>query len=165
MRTATSGTLHRAGFRAGARDCGSGGDRGNAAHVRVREDVPLVEARRGELAHDRARVTCLEPVKRVRRDRDLVARLEHDLVPHGQVLAAPGRRSRPRRLRRLAGDVDEIIAEFGATMALRKPGTPTGPAYDPTPGTPTYHEIVAVDTDEKQMDAAGTSVLAIRRAG
>lgn len=58
---------------------------------------------------------------------------------------------------------DRLIGKFGATMALRRPGVATGPGYNPTLGAPTFHTIVAVDLNEKRLDAKGTMVIATTR--
>src|SRR5579862_2125694 len=52
----------------------------SASDPRVREDVVLIGALRRELRDDRAVVARLEPMQRVRRNRELVSGLEHDLV-------------------------------------------------------------------------------------
>src|SRR6478736_2546110 len=51
---------------------------GRALDRRIRENVEVVAARRGELRDNRSLRTGLEPVPGVRRDRVLVARAEHD---------------------------------------------------------------------------------------
>src|SRR6478752_7039959 len=51
---------------------------GRALDRRIRENVEVVAARRGELRDDRSFLTGLEPVPGVRRDRVLVTRAEHD---------------------------------------------------------------------------------------
>jgi len=45
----------------------------------------------------------------------------------------------------LQADVTEILTAAGFTAILEVPGTATGPAYDPTPGTPTTYNITVVD--------------------
>lgn len=45
----------------------------------------------------------------------------------------------------LQTDVTEILTAAGFTATLEVPGTATGPAYDPTPGTPTTYNITVVD--------------------
>ena len=52
----------------------------------------------------------------------------------------------------------ELIAEFGAPAVLRKAGAPTGPAYDPTPGTPTFHQITVVDLEQRLKDREGSLI-------
>lgn len=49
-----------------------------------------------------------------------------------------------------------LIEAFGQTATLRKPGTTTGPAYDPTPGTPTFSAVTVVDLNERVRDRTGT---------
>src|SRR5438270_7686045 len=51
-----------------------------ADDLRVREDVVLVGAARRELGHDRAVCSRLEPVQRVRRDRELLTGPQDDLL-------------------------------------------------------------------------------------
>ena len=38
------------------------------------------------------------------------------------------------------------IAKFGKEAVLTQPGTPTGPDYDPTPGTPTEYTVKVLET-------------------
>jgi hypothetical protein len=38
------------------------------------------------------------------------------------------------------------IAHFGKSATLTQPGVPTGPDYDPTPGTPTVYPITVLET-------------------
>lgn len=38
-----------------------------------------------------------------------------------------------------------LINRFGRDVTLRVPGAPTGPAYDPTPGTPSDEVVPAVE--------------------
>jgi hypothetical protein len=45
---------------------------------------------------------------------------------------------------RLRTQARQIIERYGAPAVLRKPGTPTGPAYDPTPGAPTDYPLSVV---------------------
>lgn len=52
----------------------------------------------------------------------------------------------------------EMIAEFGAPAVLRKAGVSTGPAYDPTIGTPTFHQITAVDLNHRVKDRSGALI-------
>lgn len=40
-----------------------------------------------------------------------------------------------------AAEVAAALAEVGFTATLTRPGTPTGPSYDPTPGTPSTHDL------------------------
>src|SRR5512146_1041562 len=55
------------------------GDDGDANDLRIGEHVELVATRAGELGHHRALRAGLEPVQRVRRDGELLARREHEL--------------------------------------------------------------------------------------
>src|SRR5919106_3833077 len=59
----------------------SAGNEGRPPDVRVREDVELVPAARGELGDDRAFRACLEPVQGVGRDGVLLSRAQDDLAP------------------------------------------------------------------------------------
>lgn len=40
-----------------------------------------------------------------------------------------------------AAEVAAALDEVGFTATLTRPGAPTGPSYDPTPGTPTTHAL------------------------
>src|SRR2546423_11760678 len=60
-------------------------DRRRAHDAWVGEDIEVVPARRGELGHDCALVTRLEPVQRVGWDRELLTGTQGDLLavrPH-----------------------------------------------------------------------------------
>ena len=52
----------------------------------------------------------------------------------------------------------ELIAEFGAPAVLRKQGASTGPAYDPTPGTATFHQLTVVDLEQRLKDREGSLI-------
>lgn len=52
----------------------------------------------------------------------------------------------------------ELITEFGAPAVLRKAGAPTGPAYYPTPGTPTFHQVIVVDLEQRLKDREGALI-------
>ncbi|MCB5411783.1 hypothetical protein [Pseudogemmobacter faecipullorum] len=41
----------------------------------------------------------------------------------------------------IAEEVTAALAEVGFTATLIRPGAPTGPSYDPQPGTPTTHTV------------------------
>ena len=41
----------------------------------------------------------------------------------------------------VAADVRAALDDVGFVATLTRPGTPTGPEYDPTPGTPTTHSL------------------------
>lgn len=68
----------------------------------------------------------------------------------------------------VAVEVEAAIKSIGTTDAgyvctLRRPGTPTGPAYDPTPGTPSYFEFAVLSENEQIRDASGSLVGQKRR--
>jgi len=50
---------------------------------------------------------------------------------------------------------------FEATII--RAGTPTGPAYDPTPGTPVEYQVAVIDGNINARDAAGTLTGETRR--
>lgn len=52
--------------------------------------------------------------------------------------------------------------EFEATIF--RAGTPTGPDWNPTPGTPVEYLVAVVDTNIRVRDAAGTFTGETRRA-
>lgn len=54
----------------------------------------------------------------------------------------------------------DLIEEFGDDLTLTKPGTKTGPDYDPTVGAPTSSPIVALEVDWTQMYRDQTKVQA-----
>lgn len=41
----------------------------------------------------------------------------------------------------IAAEVAAALADVGFEVTLTRPGTPTGPSYDPIPGTPTTHTL------------------------
>ena len=49
---------------------------------------------------------------------------------------------------------ERLIARFGRTATLRKPGAVTGPANDPTYGAPTDTTITCVDLEQRVRDGA-----------
>lgn len=55
---------------------------------------------------------------------------------------------------------NRLIERFGQLGAVSRPGTPTGLAYDPTPGTPVTHPARFVITDYSSRDIDGTRILA-----
>lgn len=61
--------------------------------------------------------------------------------------------------RSLAG-ANRMIARYGKAGFIRRPGTVTGPAYDPTIGEPTDHPARFVVTDYATKDIDGSRVLA-----
>ena len=52
---------------------------------------------------------------------------------------------------RARGTASRLITKFGQRVVLRHPGTPTGPSYDPTPGTPIDVVVTLVDLQRRQM--------------
>lgn len=58
---------------------------------------------------------------------------------------------------------ERLLARFGQAGALREPGEPTGPAYNPTPGEPTYHPCTCVVLEYDLREVDGSSVLATDR--
>lgn len=52
----------------------------------------------------------------------------------------------------------ELIRDFGQEATLIKPGTATGPEYDPTPGTPVEIPIRLVDLERLQGDRTGDTL-------
>lgn len=59
-------------------------------------------------------------------------------------------------------DADELIAEFGQSATLSRP-TFTGPAYNPTPGTPISYAVTVVVLDFEAREVDGTRILAADR--
>jgi len=53
---------------------------------------------------------------------------------------------------------ERLIRNFGAPAVLRKAGASTGPAYDPESGTPTFHQITAVDLNQRVKDRSGALI-------
>lgn len=60
---------------------------------------------------------------------------------------------------RLKATADRLIGRFGRSGTLSRPGSPTGPAYDPTPGTPTTYAVSYVVDDYRNSELDGTRVL------
>jgi len=56
------------------------------------------------------------------------------------------------------GTAERLIARFGQTATLTKPGTPTGPAYNPVAGTPTAYTVTVVNKTIKIENRDGTLV-------
>lgn len=61
---------------------------------------------------------------------------------------------------RMLESANRLMAKFGQTGAVRRPGTPTGPSYDPTPGSPTDDPARFVITAYEARDVDGTRILA-----
>lgn len=55
---------------------------------------------------------------------------------------------------------NRLIDRFGQTGALRRTGAATGPAHNPTKGSPTDHSARFVVTDFSNNEVDGTRVLA-----
>jgi len=55
---------------------------------------------------------------------------------------------------------DRLIARFGQEGVLRRPGTATGPAYNPTIGAPVDHDATFVVMSFTNAEIDGTRVLA-----
>lgn len=53
---------------------------------------------------------------------------------------------------------NRLIESFGKSATLIKPGTATGPDYDPQPGEPVESSITLVEVDWKQMYRSETLV-------
>lgn len=60
---------------------------------------------------------------------------------------------------RLKSTADRLIAKYGRTGTLRRPGTPTGPTYDPTPGTPADYAVTYVVEDYRNGEVDGARIL------
>ena len=58
-------------------------------------------------------------------------------------------------LRRTA---ERLLDRFGQDVTLIKPGVPAGPEWNPTPGQPVEHTIVAVDENQMRRDQSGTLI-------
>lgn len=54
--------------------------------------------------------------------------------------------------------VSDVSQADGYPVTIRVPGASTGPAYDPTPGSPSYHTFYCVDTNQRLRDADGTLI-------
>lgn len=59
---------------------------------------------------------------------------------------------------RARSTAERLIARFGAPAVLRKQGASTGPAYDPTPGTATFHQLTVVDLEQRLKDREGSLI-------
>lgn len=53
---------------------------------------------------------------------------------------------------------EPLIARFGRTATLTKPGSTTGDAWDPTPGTPAAYTITVVNKRINIRDRDGTYI-------
>jgi len=61
---------------------------------------------------------------------------------------------------RSRSSADRLIANFGQTGTIERPTASTGPAYDPTPGTPASHAVTFAVTDYRNQEIDGVRVLA-----
>ena len=59
-----------------------------------------------------------------------------------------------------AADVADGIAEAGFAAAIVRKGAPTGPEYNPTPGTPAEHACTVVQSSYRQHERDGTLIQA-----
>ena len=60
-------------------------------------------------------------------------------------------------------EVGAALAEVGFAVTLRKAGTPTGPDWNPTPGTPTNHQLFALQEFNQVRDRSGTLTDQVQR--
>jgi len=51
-----------------------------------------------------------------------------------------------------AATAKRLIANFGRPVIIRTPGAATGPAYNPTPGTPSDETVSAVELKDSIMN-------------
>ena len=51
-----------------------------------------------------------------------------------------------------------LIKRFGYTATLERPGAPTGPDWNQTPGTPARHPITVVENTHRVRDQSGTLI-------
>ena len=51
--------------------------------------------------------------------------------------------------------VEPLITQFGKAATLTQPGTPTGPEYDPTPGTPIEYAATVLEKNFTLHDKSG----------
>lgn len=58
----------------------------------------------------------------------------------------------------VAIDVAAGLLEAGTAAVIVRPGAPTGPAYDPTPGVPTNHACVVVFDEWRADQIDGTLI-------
>lgn len=66
----------------------------------------------------------------------------------------------------VAAAIRAVGAEVGAgtfEATIIRAGTPTGPAYDPTPGLPVEYQVAVIDSNINVRDEAGTLVGETRR--
>ena len=59
---------------------------------------------------------------------------------------------------RIRGTSERLLARFGQTATLVKPGAMAGPEWDPQPGPATEHPITVVDENQMQRDQSGTLI-------
>lgn len=58
----------------------------------------------------------------------------------------------------IAAEIEAAIAGVGFAATLEEPGAETGPAYDPTRGTPVLHSVTVIDDRIARRDATGSMV-------
>jgi len=51
--------------------------------------------------------------------------------------------------------VEPALAEFGKAATLTQPGVPTGPDYDPIPGTPVVYSVTVMDKSFSFAESLG----------
>ena len=59
--------------------------------------------------------------------------------------------------------VSDVSQPDGYPATVRRAGDATGPAYDPTPGTPTYTPVWCVETMREIRDATGQAIIRVER--
>lgn len=62
----------------------------------------------------------------------------------------------------VASEVSAALSEVGFPVTLEQPGAETGPAYDPTIGSPTLHTVSAIDDQIRKRDAGGLVTETVR---
>lgn len=58
----------------------------------------------------------------------------------------------------MADTAAELIEEFGFASQLRRPGSPTGPAHNPTPGAPVIDDVVICRVKLRVNEADGQRI-------
>ncbi|QYJ00755.1 hypothetical protein KUV46_15710 [Thalassovita mediterranea] len=59
--------------------------------------------------------------------------------------------------------VSDVSQPSGYPATVRQAGTPSGPAYDRTPGVPTYTTVWCVETMRDVRDQTGTAIIRTER--
>lgn len=57
----------------------------------------------------------------------------------------------------------ELITDFGQAATLEKPGTATGPAYDPTLGAPVTYAVTVVDLNITKRSYSENTITETKR--